>query len=960
MTDYDIPELPSDKDLGITPEDVEAFETEAEGKKKPEKGDSGKGGGGAKPPKPSKAPPQTAPQGGSRGLITLVVLLVAAWLASTGPAVPRPVQANAPDTAFSSARAMSELVEIARRPRPPGSPEHARVEAYLLQRLTELGLEPRVDSTTSMVRRGPSIRAAKVHNIVARMRGTASSGAVLIAAHYDSGPQAVGAADDGAGVVAIMETVRALRAGPPLKNDVIVLFTDAEEEGLLGARAFAAGDPSMSDVRLVLNFDMRGAAGPAIMFQTGPQDGWVVHQFARSNAHAFANSISGAVWERMPNDTDFSVFLDAGVQGLNFAAIGDPDVYHESWDVPENLSEGTLQDLGLQAISALRTLGGADLSSVSGPDVVYFRVPFRGVVSYPEAWIIPITVLVLLLFGGVVVLARRNGLRWSGMVAGVGLGAIAVAATYGLGALLFPWVARFHPELGALPGSAFHREGWYVLALVAGSFTLLMTLVGIARMRYTTGELSVGAMVLPTGAAVAATFMVPAGAMNLQWPALSALLATAVAVGYVQRGRAGKLGWVLTILLALPVLMFLVPLIQLLWLVVTIRMAATLGALITLTLLLILPALGLLEEPNRWWPPLGGLAVGAICLGVGSMLARPSATRPAPSTLLYALDHPSGDAIWATRPGANPSDSTPDPARAWARQQAGGAFTGERFLSPFFFQRRLYAVAPARPVQAPGPDVAVASDTLVAGGRSVRVAIRSRIGAERILVRLPADSVASLRTVDGVAVPPPDSSRNPLEVPVLDHWGGGRDSLTLGFAVDSATTSVELVVVEHLYRPQAVLGEDAFRRPPNLAPNVREASDQVMFRSVVYVSPGTGEVRREGGAGGAEGPTPVGAGARPDSVAAGADTAALRSDTGAARSDTTPTSPGTNAARPDTTTVHPDSAARGDSAVVGSDTGTVHPDSVAARSDAGTERADSAAAGSDAGGAGPDVRPSTR
>ncbi len=872
MTDYDIPELPSDKDLGITPEDVDAFESETEGKQKPKEDSPGTGGAGGdkKPPKRVKAPPQPAPpRGGSRGLVTLLILLVGAWLSSTGPAVPGPVPANAPDTAFSSARAMSELVEIARQPHPPGSPEHARILTYLVRRLGELGLDPQVDSVTSMLRTGSSVRAVRVRNIAARVPGTESTGAVLIVAHYDSHAGAVGAADDGAGIVAILEAVRAIQAGPPLQNDVIVLFTDAEEEGMLGARAFAARSPWMSQVRIVLNLDMRGAAGPAIMFQTGPDDGWVIHELAKGDSDPFANSISHLIYERMPNNTDLSVFMNAGKQGLNFAAIGHADVYHQSYDVPENLSEGTLQDMGLQSLSLLHTLGDADLSSVVRlPDVVYFRIPFVGLVTYPLAWVVPIAALILVLFGGVVVLARRNGLRWSGMATGIGLAIVTTAAAYGLGALLFPWLERFHPEFGALAGSAFHREGWYVLALAAGSFVLLMTLLAIARLRFTTGELSVGALALPAAAAVALTFKVPAGAMNLQWPVLAALLGTAVAVGYVPRGRAGRLGWLLTVLLALPVLAFLVPLVELMWLAGSIRIAAALGAMISLVLLLLLPALGLLEDPNRWWPPIGGLAVGAICLGVGILLARPSATRPEPSTLLYALDHPSGDALWATRPEKPAPDSTVDPARTWARERAGGKFTADRSLAPFFFQNRTYAIAHARAIEVPGPAASVVADTLVASRRLVRVAIRSEVGAERVLVRLPADSVASLRAVDREAVPPAGGSPSPFEVPVLDHWGAPQDSVILDFDMDSAASSLDLVVVEHLLRPGEVLGADAFRRPPTLAPDLSEASDRAMFRSVVRLAfgPGTSAAPGQGTTGGSL-PRPDSATARPAATA---------------------------------------------------------------------------------------------
>ena len=103
---------------------------------------------------------------------------------------------------------------------------------------------------------------------MARVRGTASTGAVLLAAHYDSAPEAPGAADDGAGVAAILEAVRALRHHPPLRNDLIVVFTDGEEKGLLGARLFVRDHRWVEDVALVLDFEARGNTGPSILFET--------------------------------------------------------------------------------------------------------------------------------------------------------------------------------------------------------------------------------------------------------------------------------------------------------------------------------------------------------------------------------------------------------------------------------------------------------------------------------------------------------------------------------------------------------------------------------------------------------------------------------------------------------------------------------------------------------------------
>ncbi|MDW3502806.1 M28 family metallopeptidase, partial [Escherichia coli] len=91
-------------------------------------------------------------------------------------------------------------------------------------------------------------------NVIGVLPGTdRSKPAVLIMSHYDSVANSPGAADDAAGVAAALEVARALQAGPKPARDVIFLFTDGEEQGLLGADAFFARDPLRQKVGVVIN-----------------------------------------------------------------------------------------------------------------------------------------------------------------------------------------------------------------------------------------------------------------------------------------------------------------------------------------------------------------------------------------------------------------------------------------------------------------------------------------------------------------------------------------------------------------------------------------------------------------------------------------------------------------------------------------------------------------------------------
>jgi Zn-dependent M28 family amino/carboxypeptidase len=61
---------------------------------------------------------------------------------------------------------------------------------------------------------------------------------VLLTAHYDTVAGSPGAGDDGIGVAVLLETARALSTANAARNTVMILLTDGEETGLLGAEAF--------------------------------------------------------------------------------------------------------------------------------------------------------------------------------------------------------------------------------------------------------------------------------------------------------------------------------------------------------------------------------------------------------------------------------------------------------------------------------------------------------------------------------------------------------------------------------------------------------------------------------------------------------------------------------------------------------------------------------------------------
>jgi len=360
-----------------------------------------------------------------RLVLALVIILsaVAGMCAFRAPGV-APATA-APDD-FSAERALVHVLAIAQEPHPMGSPQNARVRDYIVEQLDALGLSPEIQTSTVPDYFGVSEDGDEVtlHNIVVRLPGYDSTKALALVGHYDSVPTSFGASDDGAAVAAMLETARALQAGSPLRNDVILVFTDGEEPGdyRYGARTFVGQHRWASDIGLVLNFEALGSTGPSVMFETGPGNAGLIDQFSQAASLPVAFSFMNELYRLADKEgTDFIAFEEAGIGGFNFAFFFERTVYHTALDNAENLNHRSLQHHGNYALELARHFGNLDLAKVgeSSSDAVYFSLFGLALVSYPETWALPSAILIgLLLIGGIVFGVRRRRLTVSGFALG--------------------------------------------------------------------------------------------------------------------------------------------------------------------------------------------------------------------------------------------------------------------------------------------------------------------------------------------------------------------------------------------------------------------------------------------------------------------------------------------------------------------------------------------------------------
>ena len=303
---------------------------------------------------------------------------------------------------FSLENAMQHVKRISNTAHYVGSENHKKVQQYILDELTKMGLQPELQIQTAVNQKW--FAATTVQNILARIKGSENSKALLLLSHYDSSPHSSkGASDAGSGVAVIVEGIRAfLAANKTPKNDIIILISDAEELGLLGAQAFVDVHPWAKEIGLVLNFEARGSGGPSYMLmETNGKNSKLLSEFLNANPNfPVANSLMYSIYKQLPNDTDLTVFRkDANTNGFNFAFIDDHFDYHTAQDSYERLDEETLLHQADYLTTTLNYFAFSDLSNfASNEDFIYVNFPFTKLLSYPFSWILPMLIAAIILF----------------------------------------------------------------------------------------------------------------------------------------------------------------------------------------------------------------------------------------------------------------------------------------------------------------------------------------------------------------------------------------------------------------------------------------------------------------------------------------------------------------------------------------------------------------------------------
>ncbi|MFG1952262.1 M28 family peptidase [Micromonospora sp. NPDC048830] len=641
---------------------------------------------------------------------------------------------------------------LATRPHPAGSPANDQVRAHVEGVLRGLGLETSVQDTVAeeagqLSGAAAGATLARVRNVVARLPGTDPTGRVFLVAHYDSVQSGPGGNDDAAGTSTVLEVARALAAGPRPRNDIVFVLTDAEEACLCGASAFASAHPLAADGGVVLNLEARGSTGPVIMFETSRDNAGLVDVFGRAAPHPVGTSFAVEIYRALPNDTDFTAFLDRGFAGLNSAYIDGGAIYHTPLDTPVAMDRASLQQHGDNALGLAREFGRADLTALrSGHDATYFPVP-GGLARYPGWLVLPLALLAPAAVAALGWLARRRGRTTYGrLAAGFGLALAPIVVAPLAAQLLWAGITAVRPGYAELLDP--YRPTWYRLAVVALAAAVLLTWYALSRRRVGPAALAIGGLGWLAVLGVVLALLVPGGAYLTTLPALAGALAGLAALGLRLDGPgpvvAVTLAGAVAVVVLLPTVVLLFPALGMAMGGVAALFAALLGLAALPVVDLLHPEAGgqrgLVALRARRAGALPAVAAGlaaAVFAAVGLSVDRFDAAHPVPTHLMYALDAGTGQARWLS------GETDPQP---WTAQYVDGFADVADF--PLLGEAKV-RVGPAQAANLPAPRLAILSDTPSGERRTLRVRVTPQRPVRLASLHVDGATAVESATVNG-------------------------------------------------------------------------------------------------------------------------------------------------------------------------------------------------------------------
>ncbi len=758
-------------------------------------------------------------------LAILILCLAVYW--SFDALLPNKISTiDAPENSFSTHRALVQLKEITKEPHFLGNEAHNQVRNYIVSELEKLGLETQIQEEISFSKWG---NVSKPKNILARIKGSDTSKALLLLTHYDSQPHSsFGASDAGSGVVTILEGIRAfLSENKTPKNDIIILITDAEELGLNGADVFVNKHPWAKDVGLVLNFEARGSGGPSYMLiETNQGNANLMKEFVKANPeYPVANSLAYSIYKMLPNDTDLTRFREDGnIDGFNFAFIDDHFDYHTALDTYERLDRNTLEHQGSYLMPLLHHFSNANLNNLKNTeDYIYFTVPIFKTVIYPFSWISPMLLIAVMAFIGLLIYGfKRKTLQGKEILKGFAPFLISLIASGLVGYFGWEILKKSYPQYQETLHGFTYNGHTYIIAFVCLALAICFYSYHLFKSSIKTANLLIAPLFFWIIICALVAFQLQ-GASFFIIPVYFGLLSLFLLI------RQEKPNLILLALLAVPLLFIMSPFIKMFPVGLGLKILFVSAIIVVLLFGLLTPVFGFINHKKRW-------SYLFLILGTGSLISAHSNTKytkdtPKPNSLLYVLDADENTAVWATYDEILDDwnkeflSDDPDQAGALAKHTIGS-----KYKSNFTYTKK----APLKDIAE--PKVEISHDTIINGKRKVAICITSQREANRFEVfsygkmQFHSIKVNGVEKNDSVG----DFSTNKLSTRLFSYYATDKESLDIILSFP-ASQKLDLQFYEASYD---LLKNEAFNVPDraeNMIPKPFVLNDAIVIKKSIVL-----------------------------------------------------------------------------------------------------------------------------
>lgn len=436
----------------------------------------------------------------------LLIAVVAAALMAYGLWT-RPSAQPADAEGFSSARVVEDIRVIS-KDHHSVAPEHtearAQVREYLAGRLSDLGADTLLRFHYDSLK-GPENKHVEytfdVENLLAEFHPAEKSENttyLMFVAHFDSRYSqpmpgdtvwSKGAADDGYGIGVTLETLsQLLKKKEDWKQGVKVLFTDAEEVGMVGMKAQWANNKEIFDnVGLMINLEARGPYGPCLLFETSPGNEKIMELYSKAADYKYTYSLTTVVYTFMPNFTDFTIVKDE-IPGMNFSTIADVNHYHTDKDNFDNINEASIQHYGSQVLPVAMeyitntAYSGKDYFK-SEEDTVNFTVPALGLFNFSKTTYMVVNAIIVVIFLCLFGLEGVRGRLKAGKVFKTSAKTLGVAVISLLSGLLLSYLccliagAQFKP-FGVIHGVQFDNVAMIIFMTLLAAVLVYIYIKG--------------------------------------------------------------------------------------------------------------------------------------------------------------------------------------------------------------------------------------------------------------------------------------------------------------------------------------------------------------------------------------------------------------------------------------------------------------------------------------------------